>query len=252
MALYTERHGIRKPVERISLISIDNYFLLLDCCTKYYKNLIHIFYQEEHHDFTAKDYTVFSNKKYQHRIKSKIPTLYCNEYGKIATPEKGDEYDQFALLDLIEYVAQNIKDINERWNSRYKDFVYTDKLDTSNVFFDFQREINEIFKESGLQYFLTDNKIIERIIDDSVLSEIGEITISAIPDKSTRELLLESIAMFKNPRPEIHKNAVEKIWDALESLKTHFPGIEKSQFDDKLAIVMSNGDDRIKAIFKMN
>jgi len=250
MTLFTERHGIRNAVERTFIITVEKYFLLLDCCTKYYKNLIHMFYQEEHHDFTAKDYTVFSRKKFQYRIKSKIPSLYCDEYGQIATPEVCDEYDQYALLDLIEFVAQNIKDIYERWNSKYKDFIYTDELETSEVFLDYQKEINDIFEESGLQYMLTDDKIIERIVDDSTLAQSGSSVISAIPNKSTRDILQESISMYKNPRPEIHKNAVEKIWDALESLKTHYPEIEKNQFDEKLAIKMSNGDEKIKAIIK--
>ena len=75
----------------------------------------------------------------------------------------GDEYDQYALLDLIEFFAQNIKDISERWNNeRYQNYQTIDCLDSSDIFKSFQEAINEIFTESGLLYELTDEKIIEK------------------------------------------------------------------------------------------
>ena len=39
MVYYTERNGMRKPIERTYDISTDKYALLLDCCEKYYNNL---------------------------------------------------------------------------------------------------------------------------------------------------------------------------------------------------------------------
>lgn len=56
MVLFTERHGMRTPVERTSTITVGMYYLLLDCCKKYYKHLTHLFQQQCHDDFTAKDY----------------------------------------------------------------------------------------------------------------------------------------------------------------------------------------------------
>lgn len=37
MKLYTERRGIREPLEKTCSINRDVYLLLLDCCKKYQK-----------------------------------------------------------------------------------------------------------------------------------------------------------------------------------------------------------------------
>jgi hypothetical protein len=56
--------------------------------------------------------------------------------------------------------------------------------------------------------------------------------------------------MSIEPRPDEHRKAVEKLWDALESLKTHFPGIEKNHYDKKLAKELSGGQEEISRIFE--
>ena len=84
-------------------------------------------------------------------------------------PTNDDEYDQYALLDFIEFFAQNIEDISERWNNeRYRNYQTIDCLNTSDIFENFQDAINEIFIESGLLYELTDEKIIERLEQNDV------------------------------------------------------------------------------------
>ena len=73
-----------------------------------------------------------------------LPALYKDEYGRICAPSSDDDYDQYALLDYIEFFAQNMKDISERWNNeRYKNFQTIDCLHTFNVFNTFQNEIND-------------------------------------------------------------------------------------------------------------
>lgn len=251
MALYTERNGMRKPIERTSAVTVEMYSLLLDLCQKYYKHLTYLFQKKCHDDFTAKDYLVFGESQFINRLKIKIPTLFRDEYGGISSPDDGDTYDQYALLDLIEFIAQNAKDISEGWNSqRYQNYWNIVCLNTSNVFDVYRSEINEIFIESGLLYTLTPDKVIERVVENSVLSIAFESTISKVNDLGTRELLIEAITLYKQPHPQEHRKAVEKIWDALESLKTHFPGIEQNRFDEKLATVLGNEHKEIEAIFK--
>jgi len=124
MKLYTEKHGIRAPLQKT--YCKDMYSLLLDCCEKYQKNLTHIFTLNCHHDFTNSDYVAFDKQGFLTRMRIRIPHLNQNEYGGIYVPDD-DEYDQYALLDLIEYYAQNIKDISEHWNNeRYKNYQSID------------------------------------------------------------------------------------------------------------------------------
>ena len=39
MGYYTERHGLRAPVERTETITYEMYALIFDCCGRYFENI---------------------------------------------------------------------------------------------------------------------------------------------------------------------------------------------------------------------
>ena len=243
MKLYTERHGIRAPLEKTYSVNRDMYSLLYDCCMKYQKNLTHIFTQNCHHNFTDSDYIAFDEKGFMTRIKIRIPSLFRNEYERICVPGYDDEYDQYALLDFIEFFAQNIKDISERWNNeRYRNYQTIDCLNTSDIFNDFQEAINGIFAEAGLLYELTHEKIIERIVENSPLTSEIENNFAAVNEIGTRELLKDAVALYKTPNPAARQDSVEKIWDALERLKTYYITLDKRRSSEKIVNDMAGGN----------
>lgn len=243
MKLYTERHGIRAPLEKTYSVNRDMYSLLYDCCMKYQKNLTHIFTLNCHHDFTDSDYIAFDEKGFMTRIKIRIPSLFRNEYERICVPGYDDEYDQYALLDFIEFFAQNIEDISERWNNeRYRNYQTIDCLNTSDVFNDFQEAINGIFAEAGLLYELTHEKIIERIVENSPLTTEIENNFAAVNEIGTRELLKDAVALYKTPNPAARQDSVEKIWDALERLKTYYIALDKRRSSEKIVNDMADGN----------
>lgn len=249
--LYTERHGIRAPINKTYCISIEMYNLLFDCCQKYKKNLTHIFTLNCHHDFTDSDYIAFNENGFINRIKIKIPALYKDEYGRICAPSSDDDYDQYALLDYIEFFAQNMKDISERWNNeRYRNFQTIECLNTINVLKTFQNEINDILIESGLLYTLTDDKIIERIVENSPLTQEIENQIVDLKEHNLQDLLDEAISLYKSPYPNANKLAVEKIWDALENLKVYFVDSKKKQADQKVSDILSAQNEQVARIFE--
>lgn len=250
MKLYTERHGIRAPQEKTYFINKDMYSLLLECCKKYQKNLTHIFTLHCHHNFTDSDYVAFDEKGFITRIKIKIPSLFRDEYDRICAPMYDEGYDQYALLDLIEFFAHNINDISERWNNeRYKNYQTIDCLNTSYIFGNFQEEINEIFSESGLLYELTDEKIIERIVENSPLTPEIENSIAAVHEIGTRDLLKDAIALYKTPNPAARQDSVEKIWDAFERLKTYYTALDKKNSSEKIVNDMAGGNDAFVKLF---
>lgn len=250
MKLYTERHGIRAPKEKTHSINRDMYSLLLECCNRYKKNLTHIFTLNCHHDFTDSDYVAFDEKGFKTRIKIKIPSLFRDEYDRICEPTNYDEYDQYALIDLIEFFAQNIEDIDERWNNeRYQNYKTIDCLNTSDVFEDFQEAINEIFIESGLLYKLTDEKIVERIVENSPLTPDIENNFATVRELGTRELLKDAVALYKTPNPSARQDSVEKIWDAFERLKTYYTTLSKKQSSEKIVHDMANGNNNFVDLF---
>lgn len=249
MKLYTERHGIRKPIEKKYSINKDMYLLLLDCCKKYQKNLTHIFTLHCHHNFTDSDYVAFDEERFITKIKIIIPSLFRDESDRICAPSHDYEYDQFALLDLIEYFAVNIKDISEHWNNKYQNYKTIDLFETSDIFKDFQKEINEIFTETGLLYELTDDKIIERIVENSPLTKEIENSFAAVQEEGTRELLKAAIELYKTPNSTARQDSVEKIWDAFERLKTYYTKLNKKQSADKIVHDMSGENKNFYELF---
>ena len=250
MKLYTERHGIRASLEKTYSINRDMYSLLLNCCKRYQKNLTHIFTLNCHHDFTDSDYIAFDEKGFITRIKLRIPSLLRDEYDRICVPSYDNEYDQYALLDLIEFFAQNIEDISERWNNeRYRNYQTIECLNTSEIYLEFQDAINEIFAESGLLYELTDEAIIERIVLNSPLTAEIENNFAAIQEVGTKELLKDAVALYKTPNPTARQDSVEKIWDAFERLKTYYTTLNKKQSSEKIVNDIASGNDNYFCLF---
>ena len=234
MSYYTERHGMRQPISKTYLITPQMYALLLKCCEKYYNNLAWKYPEQcpDGHGCCGLDLEQFDSD-----LKYEIPSLFRDDYGRIAAPslhynvfygeEKGDEYDQYSLLDYIEFFAQNCRDVEI---GNYHSFFRHNHLTIRNtdlVFQQFQNEINDIFKKTGLLYTLTDEKTIERIIEDTPLSPEIIQMIGQVKESGTRELLTEAVSLFRQPYPNSARDAVEKIWDALERLKTYYTSLDK-------------------------
>lgn len=227
--LFTERNGMRSPIKSTENISSEMYALLLDCCKKYQENLAYKFpeFCPDGSEICGMDIEKFINN-----LLYDIPTLYGLNIREICEPQincfsnnKNLDYDQFALLDYIEYFAQNIQDIvNRKWHDYFShnELRFKENFDSNpKIFEEFQNEINEIFTKTGLLYTLTNNKIIERTIDNEVLTNGIVKQVENIEEDGLKSLLQEAIKLHRSPKPEQNYNAVEKIWDALERLKTY-------------------------------
>ena len=253
---YTERHGMRQPIEKTYNITIEMYVLLFNCCTKYYNNLAWK-YPEECPD--GRGCCGLNVDQFDMGLKYEIPTLFRNNYGQIAIPaihrnvfepdDKYDEYDQFALLDYIEYFAQNCRNVRRGDFHQFFSHYHLTLLTSSYVFKTFQNDINEIFRKTGLLYQLTDEKIIERIVEGGPLTSEVENEISQIQEQGVRELLQEAIALYKQPYPRAHKNAVEKIWDAFERLKSYYTMMDKKASASQIVNDMADGQAEFVALF---
>lgn len=253
MSYYTERHGLRKPIERTYTITLEMYSLLFSCCQKYYDNIAWLLPEDcrDGYGCCGVDY-----KKLNTALKFEIPNLYRDSYENIAVPEKSDygygkppKYDQYALLDFIEFIAQNVKDVREGDFHSYFGHHHLHLLETQNVLGTFRDEINSIFEKTGLLYTLTLEKIIERVVENSPLSEDIEIQSLQISELGTRELMKDAIALYKTPNAAARQDSVEKIWDALERLKTYYTNLDKRGSAAKVVNDMSNGQAEFITIF---
>ena len=152
----------------------------------------------------------------------------------------------------MEFIAHNIRTISSTKNYKYDGTAYEfQESDDGLTAKAFRDDINKIFGLGGVLYTFTDDNIIERIttIDEQISIEVSNI--EAIKEPGIKELIIESIELYKSPRPELHKLATEKIWDALERLKSVFvgKGMDKKQSIARLIEIMANGNDCYKALF---
>lgn len=246
--LYSERNGFRKNKEKTDKIDLIAYKLLLDCCEKYKSNLIYKFPKKEYHSFTEKSYTTFNETNFINTLKYSIPDLYINEVGKVDLPSE-ENYNQLALIDYIEFFAQNIMDIRVTWNNfKYRDFEYIDCLSTKYISNNFRDEINNIFNLAGLTFELKENGNIERINEWCSFVDEIQTDIKKVNEDGLENLLEEAVKLYKEPNPVLRKNAVEKLWDAFERLKTYYDA-NKKQSANKIVNSMATNNEYFFQLF---
>ena len=257
MSYYTQRHGMRKSVSRTYTITPPMYELLFKCCEKYYNNIAWKFPSQcqDGHGCCGLEVDDFCTM-----LKFEIPNLYCDDYGKPAIPkihhsylrseEHWDEYDQFALLDYIEFFAQNCRDVDVGRLHDYFGHHHLTCKQTALVFKAFKAEINDLFEKTGLLYQLTDAKIIERIVENSVLTPDIEKQIEQVKEVGTQQLLEEAIVLHKQPYPPSARDAVEKIWDAFERLKTYYTDMDKKGSASKIVGDVAGGNKPLSVLLE--
>lgn len=247
MNLYTERHNMRTPVAKTYKISIKAYSLLYDCCSRYFEHLAWKYTDECPDGYGCCGFNFY---QFSEDMEFEIPTLFRRD-GIIDKPHstknifndepKSDEYDQYALIDLIEFVAQNIRDITRRNHHSYYRHDDLSFGSTNSIAEQFIEEINAIFDKTGLLYCLTTDLEVERVEETAVLSDEIEANISAITEPGLKELLVVATRKHKSPYHNDQKDAVEKIWDALERLKTYYTSMDKKASATKIVGDIANG-----------
>ena len=103
-----------------------------------------------------------------------------------------------------------------------------------NVCAQFRDEINSIFQKTGLLYELNTNLQVDRIVENSPLTPAVESAIAAVKEAGARELLQEAILLHRSPYPADIRDAVEKLWDAYERLKSYYTTMKKEKSAEKI------------------
>ena len=246
--LYTERNCLRPPVEKSWSVSADAYELLLCVCKKYLVNLSKQFpYACPDGDNVCGVDELGFFKLLKLRIPGLLRGGYPNPDAPIV-PQSG-EFDQFSLFDYIEYIAQNmVTVVKGGWHDYFHHYHLSFKQDSSD-FKQFAGKINDIFKMSGLQYVLTNDRQIERITDvDGFVRQVAK-DVSFVTEKGMREIVTEAIALYHNARPAMHHLATEKIWDAFERVKTFYADLDKKRSVEKLIGEIANGNGAFEELF---
>jgi len=141
------------------------------------------------------------------------------EIPEISFPFSSDNIPStFAILDLIEFCFNNIAkpevlENHSYWRHNHYEFNIEEgqKL--------FQEDINRIFARNGIAYELDQQGKIKRILTPIVGDEIIK-TIFRTGDDELDNLLEDARKRFLDKKPSSRKDAIEKLWDAFERLKT--------------------------------
>lgn len=250
MEYFTERNNMRKPNEKTNVISIDMYRLLFECCKDYFDNISWRYPKKcpDGDEVCGLDW-----QKFNDYLKFEIPNLYRDEFGNIAKPGEIEDvfsnsseviYDQYALLDYIEFIYANCLDIVKSEYHKYfkhNDLFFSDGRSSAN---DFRLEINHIFNKTGLLFFMNEKGQIERIIENEILDDKVEEVIEIIPEDGIKNLVKLAIEKHRSPKEQDNQEAVKIIWDAFERLKSYYAQSKKDKRNsiDIILNDMSHGD----------
>lgn len=180
------------------------------------------------------------------KIKALIPNIdtpLSRIEEKPSYPWTGEEkeytIDIYSVLDLIEFIYKNLSDpilygtIHSyfgHYHLKFKDEGLNKK--------DFQEQVNELFRRNKIA-FLLENGVIKRTLPKSIVGIINQKFTTA--DSRLNELLQESTYNIIKPDMSSRINALEKLWDAFERLKTYYSENKKTSIE-QIIKELSNGN----------
>ena len=130
-----------------------------------------------------------------------------------------------AILDFIEFIARNIGEPTQvGWHGHFSHHHL--KLDREAGLKKFVDDINRIFSRKGLAYELGESGTIERTVP-APMADLVKRTGFRTGDNDLDGLLDTATDRFLSPKPETRQDAIEKLWDAFEHLKTIEGGKDK-------------------------
>ncbi|MCX4827048.1 hypothetical protein OG883_46275 [Streptomyces sp. NBC_01142] len=139
--------------------------------------------------------------------------------------------DTASVLDLIEFVARYIdKPIdatNHPWGGNHTDYTFRHgdgpdpfsdrKLSPGEA--ELRDKVNEIFERNGIAYIVSDTMQVQRLGPVEARLLVSEFRPST-GDARLDGLLDDAMGRFLSRKPADRQDAVEKLWDAFERLKT--------------------------------
>lgn len=126
--------------------------------------------------------------------------------------------DTLLILDFIEFVHASVaRPIHGKHHDFYSHYHLT--FDQSAGQTDFRATINRIFARNGLAYEMLSDGRIARVLPP-VLGEHLKRTFFRTGERILDNMLEECRAKFSDPDPLVRREALERLWDAWERLKS--------------------------------
>ena len=149
------------------------------------------------------------------------------EIPEMPFPLPDDPPDTPTILDFLEFVAASIgKPIEGQYHSFFRHHHLS--FDRQDGLREFVEAIDSIFSRNGLAYVLTEEGQVRRTLTTE-LQQLLSGTSFHSGDGETDRLLEEARSQFSSARVEARRDALEKLWDAFERVKTLETGKDKRE-----------------------
>lgn len=153
------------------------------------------------------------------RVRGDIRGIFDEHYDSFALP------DTPMILDFVEFIARHVEEpIRLDWHGPLKHHHL--EFDRVEGLRKFVEDVNRIFSRNGLAYELTESGTVKRTIPVPI-ADMMKRTHFRTGDDHLDDLLETAIDRFLSPKPEARQDALEKLWDAFERLKTIEAGKDK-------------------------
>lgn len=150
-----------------------------------------------------------------------------NGYGLLwptAMLDSGDPPLDGVVFDLVEFAYEHVAAAQDPEFHRFMShshYAYDQEVGQQK----FASDVNRIFERNGMAFELVDGEIIRRA--PTPLHENLASTFFKTGDAILDDLLEIARAKFLNRSLDVRREALEKLWDAWERLKTQEPGKDK-------------------------
>jgi len=126
--------------------------------------------------------------------------------------------DTFIILDLIQFCYMHVsKPIQRDYHAFFKHYHLSFDIEEGRQ--EFRENINRIFSRNGIGYELEENGNIKRLAAP-ILGEEFETLKFNTGDNKLDQILEDARRKYLSTNLNSHKEAVERLWDAWERLKT--------------------------------
>ena len=140
--------------------------------------------------------------------------------------------DTPVILDLLEFCASAVGEpIQGAYHSYYRHHHLIWDRDAGLA--RFVADVNLLFRRNAVAYELTTAGQVRRLLPQAIANTIGW-ALFHTGDAETDRLLEAARQRILSPKPDDRRDALEKLWDAFERLKTLEPGADKRVQADAL------------------
>jgi len=147
-----------------------------------------------------------------------LPELWLN-------PNVESPPDTLVILDLLEFCARNVaRPITQGYHDYFRHYHL--KFDRAEGLKDFVDDANRLLSRNAIGFELTAQGKATRLAPPLLRNALADVLFHS-GDMETDRLLEDARRLFLSPDIEDRRNALEKLWDAFERIKTLEPGNDK-------------------------